>query len=281
MTDREQHRAATSASVGPRTRSRRRSSNRRCSRPHSLKYQARRSVCAISRPGATPASVATGTQCFRSPTAGWAGNRGCRRPRSGRGRRHGGRAIQLACARAHGSGRTRACARTTQRRRARLRERHDDHRALRRLGPGRAHLDLRQRGPLPGVGAQADGTTEWLDDECDPPLGVATSFRRRRADIAPGSMLIFYTDGLVERRTESIDCGMDRLRRGCEAGPDTPDACALDCRKSCSETVPSETMSRSSSSRSRNNRHPNTRGGLGRSRRRSVSGGRSRTRGPG
>ena len=60
--------------------------------------------------------------------------------------------------------------------------------------------------------------------QCDPPLGVATSFRRRRADIASGSMLVFYTDGLVERRTESIDCGMDRLRRACEAGPETPDA---------------------------------------------------------
>ena len=46
------------------------SSNRRCSRRRCLKYRARRSVCAISRPGATPASVATGTQCFRSPTAG-------------------------------------------------------------------------------------------------------------------------------------------------------------------------------------------------------------------
>jgi PAS domain S-box-containing protein len=79
-------------------------------------------------------------------------------------------------------------------------------------------------GHCPALVRNPDGTTEWLDDECDPPLGVATSFRRRRANIAPGSMLVFYTDGLVERRTESIDCGMDRLRRACEAGPDTPDA---------------------------------------------------------
>ena len=83
------------------------------------------------------------------------GNRRCRRPRGRRGRRHGGRTIQLARTRAHRSGRTRARARTTQQCRARVRERHDDHCALWRVGPGRPHVDLRQRGPLPGIGAQA------------------------------------------------------------------------------------------------------------------------------
>jgi serine phosphatase RsbU (regulator of sigma subunit) len=69
-----------------------------------------------------------------------------------------------------------------------------------------------------------DGTTRWLDDPCDPPLGVATEFRRREADIPSGSMLVLFTDGLVERRTEPIDAGMDRLRRACQTGPDDPDA---------------------------------------------------------
>ena len=69
-----------------------------------------------------------------------------------------------------------------------------------------------------------DGTARWLDEPCDPPLGVATEFRRRRADVPPGSMLVLFTDGLVERRTEPIDRGMERLRRACAAGPDAPEA---------------------------------------------------------
>jgi serine phosphatase RsbU (regulator of sigma subunit) len=31
--------------------------------------------------------------------------------------------------------------------------------------------------------------------------------------IAPNATLIAYTDGLIERRTESLDAGMERLRK--------------------------------------------------------------------
>jgi anti-sigma regulatory factor (Ser/Thr protein kinase) len=40
--------------------------------------------------------------------------------------------------------------------------------------------------------------------------------------VAPGSALIFYTDGLVERRGESIDTGRERLSRAASDGPRTP-----------------------------------------------------------
>jgi len=69
-----------------------------------------------------------------------------------------------------------------------------------------------------------DGTTRWLDDRCDPPLGVATAFHRHSAPVGSGATLVFYTDGLVERRSEMIDSGMERLRRACEECPDSPEA---------------------------------------------------------
>ena len=76
----------------------------------------------------------------------------------------------------------------------------------------------------------ADGTTCWMDDRRDPPLGVTTAFHRQRAVIDPGATLVVYTDGLVERRTESIDEGMRRLRVACEEGPsDAEELCVHLC----------------------------------------------------
>ena len=45
-------------------------------------------------------------------------------------------------------------------------------------------------------------------------LGVDATSRRsdNRTEIAPGSTLLLYTDGLVERRGEDLDAGLDRLQ---------------------------------------------------------------------
>ncbi len=83
-------------------------------------------------------------------------------------------------------------------------------------------------GHLPALVRNADGATAWLEEPADPPLGVGTSFRRRRADLEPGATLVLYTDGLVERRTESISRGLERLRQACHDGPATPDALCAD-----------------------------------------------------
>jgi PAS domain S-box-containing protein len=79
-------------------------------------------------------------------------------------------------------------------------------------------------GHCPALVRDADGKSVWLDAPCDPPLGVATSFRRRTAEVPSGSTLVFYTDGLIERRTETLDDGMERLRQVCEQGPESPEA---------------------------------------------------------
>jgi len=45
-----------------------------------------------------------------------------------------------------------------------------------------------------------------------PPLGVgAVQYRPTTLEMPPGSMLVAYTDGLIERRGEDIDSGLDRL----------------------------------------------------------------------
>jgi anti-sigma regulatory factor (Ser/Thr protein kinase) len=55
-----------------------------------------------------------------------------------------------------------------------------------------------------------DGTTEYLGGATGVPLGVRpfTLYGERTITVAPGDTLVLFTDGLVERRGESID---DRL----------------------------------------------------------------------
>ena len=55
---------------------------------------------------------------------------------------------------------------------------------------------------------------EYLPVQPGRPLGTGpTTFTTSHATMAPGSMLIAYTDGLIERRGEDIDLGLDRLRQ--------------------------------------------------------------------
>jgi serine phosphatase RsbU (regulator of sigma subunit) len=40
--------------------------------------------------------------------------------------------------------------------------------------------------------------------------------------VGPNDTLIFYSDGLVERRGESLDIGLERLSAAAAGGPDQP-----------------------------------------------------------
>jgi serine phosphatase RsbU (regulator of sigma subunit)/anti-sigma regulatory factor (Ser/Thr protein kinase) len=59
----------------------------------------------------------------------------------------------------------------------------------------------------------AEGTCEVATMPPGPPLGALRNaeYRARRIDIPPGSTLLLYTDGLIERRGESFDVGLARL----------------------------------------------------------------------
>ncbi|MFG1667061.1 SpoIIE family protein phosphatase [Streptomyces sp. Y7] len=66
--------------------------------------------------------------------------------------------------------------------------------------------------PLPAVVAP-DGSVEFVDLPACPPLGLGgMPFETVETELAEGSRLVLYTDGLVEDRHRDIDAGLDRLR---------------------------------------------------------------------
>lgn len=68
------------------------------------------------------------------------------------------------------------------------------------------------------------GMTRFLDVPVEPPIGVARIEAPRSAtyEVPPDSTLIAFTDGLVERRGESIDVGLQRLREAASGEPMPP-----------------------------------------------------------
>ena len=76
--------------------------------------------------------------------------------------------------------------------------------------PCSTRLTWSSAGHLPAVLRHGDGTVEVLRAEPDVMLGVAAGTDRHDhvRDLAPGSTLLLYTDGLVERRGRSLDDGV-------------------------------------------------------------------------
>ncbi|MEV5105353.1 SpoIIE family protein phosphatase [Streptomyces massasporeus] len=78
----------------------------------------------------------------------------------------------------------------------------------------RGTCELSSAGHLPPVLAGADGGAQLVDVPGGVPLGVGgVEFGTVEVELAPGSLLALYTDGLVENRGEPIDTGLDTLTR--------------------------------------------------------------------
>ena len=71
-------------------------------------------------------------------------------------------------------------------------------------------------GHVPPLVIKPDGESSFAgDDWADPPLGtgVLHAYRERVVPLEAATSLLLYTDGLIERRNESLSEGLERLRQ--------------------------------------------------------------------
>jgi serine phosphatase RsbU (regulator of sigma subunit) len=82
------------------------------------------------------------------------------------------------------------------------------------VDPVRGRLSYGSAGHPPPLLIDPDGTTRWLDASTAPPIGQIEVDRwfDDTLDIDPGTIVLLYTDGLVERRDVTLAEGMERLR---------------------------------------------------------------------
>ncbi|MEV1155831.1 GAF domain-containing SpoIIE family protein phosphatase [Micromonospora chokoriensis] len=82
------------------------------------------------------------------------------------------------------------------------------------IAPDRTTVLLSCAGHLPPLLVTPGQPAQLVNVTVDRPLGVGRPMTSRRTtvlDLPPGAALVFYTDGLIERRTELIDTGIERL----------------------------------------------------------------------
>ncbi|MET9381811.1 SpoIIE family protein phosphatase [Streptomyces sp. NPDC002928] len=88
---------------------------------------------------------------------------------------------------------------------------------------------LARAGHPPPAVVRPDGAVTFLDVPAGPPLGVGgMPFETAEVELAEGSRLVLYTDGLVEDRERDIDTGLEMLRTAltrAEASPE--DTCRV------------------------------------------------------
>jgi anti-sigma regulatory factor (Ser/Thr protein kinase) len=91
--------------------------------------------------------------------------------------------------------------------------------------PETGRLRFSNAGHPPPLVRRADGSVERLTGALSHPLGAGASMQHVQADVelAVGDALLLYTDGLVERRGEIIDEGIDRLAQRLGASPLDPE----------------------------------------------------------
>lgn len=71
----------------------------------------------------------------------------------------------------------------------------------------------------------ADGSTTFLSDAGGPPLGAGAvgEYDQQRVTLGPAETLLFYTDGLIERRGRTLSQGEAALAEAANVAPDEPE----------------------------------------------------------
>ncbi|HEY7891293.1 MAG TPA: SpoIIE family protein phosphatase [Solirubrobacteraceae bacterium] len=98
------------------------------------------------------------------------------------------------------------------------------------LDPEAEELEAVTAGHLPPLMIEADGSTHLLQQKHGLPVGVRTAsdYQACRHPFPTGSRLLLYTDGLIERRDESIDEGFGRLLAAAETAATRSDSSLAD-----------------------------------------------------
>lgn len=76
-------------------------------------------------------------------------------------------------------------------------------------------LRYARAGHPPPLLLHRDGASRYLDKALAPPLGPVRNvpYRQEEVPVSPGDALVLYTDGLIERRGERLDVGLQRMTR--------------------------------------------------------------------
>jgi serine phosphatase RsbU (regulator of sigma subunit) len=78
--------------------------------------------------------------------------------------------------------------------------------------PATGGVVIARAGHPPPAVATADGAITFLEGPPGTPLGTGgQDFRTEELRLPPGSLLVLYTDGLIEARDRDLDEGMDQL----------------------------------------------------------------------
>ena len=93
--------------------------------------------------------------------------------------------------------------------------------------PGAGPARYVRAGHLPALIRAPDGRVADIEGSGSPPVGLVHDpvYVENSLEVPGGSMLLLFTDGLVERRTDGIDPGMADLREALASAPADPDGC--------------------------------------------------------
>ena len=94
------------------------------------------------------------------------------------------------------------------------------------LDPVRGRMEISVAGHPPPLLVQPGRSAEFVDTRPAPPIGadVSSRYSSTIVDLEPGATLVLFTDGLVERRGETLDVGLKRLVDAMRYAPPLLDA---------------------------------------------------------